>query len=232
MSTKYWDLYVYYVKKCVRENYINDLDPNHYEMEFNHFWPKCIFGAWPVGQWLTKKQHAIASALQTLAFNRNCMYGKHKRYLPAKLLKLVWPHFCEQSRKTVSKLHEEKDEKGRSLLALRSHREKDEQGRSILALNSVRKIHERKDERGKSLTAVKAGRSVVESGAIQITHEACRKPVCVTSENGEVLYFQSIKETGEYFSTAQNSIGAFIASGKFVKKGKCKGHRFELADEM
>ncbi len=88
-------------------------------MEWNHFWPRCIFGDWPVGQWLTLKQHAIATALQTLAFQRNCMFATHKSYLPLKLLELSWPYYCEASIKSGKKGamagHKEKDKAGKSL---------------------------------------------------------------------------------------------------------------------
>jgi hypothetical protein len=95
----YWDLYVAYIDKCVRDNWINDIDPHHYEMEWNHFLPKSIFGDWPIGQWLTLKQHAIASALQTLALNKNCMCGWHKKYLPNSLVRTAWPFLAKESAK-------------------------------------------------------------------------------------------------------------------------------------
>ena len=97
MIDSYWDLYVAYIAKCVRDNRINDIDPHHYEMEWNHFLPKSIFGDWPIGHYLTLRQHAIASALQTLAFKKNCMFGWHKHYLPESLCLLAWasyPEFC------------------------------------------------------------------------------------------------------------------------------------------
>lgn len=93
----YWDLYVAYVHKCVADNWANDVDPAHYEMEWNHFLPQCIFGDQPIGHWLTKRQHAIASALQTLAFQRNCMCGWHKKFLPASLSEEAWPYFGKAS---------------------------------------------------------------------------------------------------------------------------------------
>jgi hypothetical protein len=97
MIDSYWDLYVAYIEKCVRDNRNNDIDPHHYEMEWNHYLPKSIFGDWPIGHWLTKSQHAIASALQTLAFKKNCMFGWHRHYLPEKLLSISWTYFCEMS---------------------------------------------------------------------------------------------------------------------------------------
>jgi hypothetical protein len=134
MSTKYWDLYVYYVKKCERENYENDIDPAHYQMEFNHFWPKCIFGEWPVGQWLTLKQHAIATALQTLVFKRNCMFSTHKSYLPPRLLELAWPYFREACRTNALKINNEERQKYLSKGRQKLHAEKDENGLSAFAV--------------------------------------------------------------------------------------------------
>ena len=99
----YWDLYVAYVHKCVADNWANDIDPAHYEMDWNHFLPQCIFGDQPIGHWLTKRQHAIASALQTLCFRKKCMFGWHKRYLPKHLLELAWPYYREASRITGKK---------------------------------------------------------------------------------------------------------------------------------
>jgi hypothetical protein len=101
MIDSYWDLYVAYITKCVRDNWINDIDPHHYEMEWNHFLPKCVFGDWPIGQWLTKRQHAVASALQTLAFGKNCMFGWHKHHIPENLLVLAWPFYCKHAKKNA-----------------------------------------------------------------------------------------------------------------------------------
>jgi len=95
--TSYWDLYVAYIDKCVRNNWINDIDPAHYEMEWNHFLPKCVFGDWPMGHWLTKHQHAVATALQSLAFNKCCLYGDHLNYLPSVLFDLVYPLYRSRS---------------------------------------------------------------------------------------------------------------------------------------
>jgi hypothetical protein len=105
MIDSYWDLYVAYVDKCVRDNWINDIDPHHYDMEWNHFLPKSVFGDQPIGQWLSLKQHAIASALQTLVFRRNCMFSQHKDYLPDYLLELAWPYYtkmCADNGRTSS----------------------------------------------------------------------------------------------------------------------------------
>jgi len=93
----YWDFYVSYVHKCVADNWANDIDPAHYDMEWNHFLPKCVFGDQPIGQWLTLKQHAIATALQTLALKKCCLFGSHLSLLPEKLHELVYPGFVARS---------------------------------------------------------------------------------------------------------------------------------------
>jgi hypothetical protein len=91
----YWDLYVAYVHHCVEYNKKHDIDPHHYEMEWNHFLPKCLFGDLPFGQWLTLRQHAIASALQTIAFEYRCMFGTHIAYLPERLWELAKPYYVK-----------------------------------------------------------------------------------------------------------------------------------------
>ncbi len=98
----YWDLYVAYIDKCVRENQRNDIDPHHYTMEWNHFLPKAVFGEWPIGHWLTKKQHSIASALQTLAFNKCLVCPWHIKDLPAELWEAVYPIYSKDKSKLAS----------------------------------------------------------------------------------------------------------------------------------
>ena len=98
MIDSYWDLYVAYIAKCVRDNFVNDIDPHHYEMEWNHWLPKACFPDLPLGQWLTLKQHAIASALQTLALKENCLCPWHIRYLPESLWKEVRPLYVQDKK--------------------------------------------------------------------------------------------------------------------------------------
>jgi len=99
MIDSYWDLYVAYIAKCVKENKEQDIDPHHYEMEWNHFLPQCIFGDQPLGQYLSLKQHAIATALQTLAFEHKCLCGWHKKYLPLPLINLVGEFYVKAGQK-------------------------------------------------------------------------------------------------------------------------------------
>ena len=87
----YFDLYYAYLHYCEQENFLNLRDPHHDFMEWNHTLPQTIFGDLPIGQWLTKEQHAVASALQTLAFQRKCVCGFHKELMPSILWELCLP---------------------------------------------------------------------------------------------------------------------------------------------
>jgi len=98
-------------------------------MEWNHFLPKSIFGEWSIGHWLTNRQHSIATALQTLAFKKNCLCGWHKKYLPDALLNLAWPFYCQRSRKTMTRT-----------MSLRTLEQKSEAAREA---NSSRTFEER-----------------------------------------------------------------------------------------
>ena len=170
MINSYWDLYLEYIKKCVNDNWINDVDPHHYQMEWNHWLPKACFPDLPLGQWLTLRQHAVASALQTLALKENCMCGWHKKHLPSQLLELAWPYYCEAAKKAYEKLHPKKDKFGRSAYAMglleKVNEEKDEFGRSLNAVKAVKRMnevtHAEKDEFGRSLNAVKAVKKMQE----------------------------------------------------------------------
>lgn len=171
----YWDLYVAYVHHCVEYNKKHDIDPHHYQMEWNHFLPKSIFGDWPIGHYLLLKQHAIASALQTLAFKRNCMFGWHKRHLPEPLLTLSWVHYGKISQEIGEergrKINAEKDELGRSVNAVKGsivlheiiHAEKDERGKSVRGVKAGELLHSEKDELGRSMVAMRTNKQVWES---------------------------------------------------------------------
>jgi hypothetical protein len=154
----YWDLYVAYVHHCVENNKKHDIDPHHYEMEWNHFLPQCLFGDWPVGQWLTLRQHAISSALQTLAFRHNCLCGFHKKYLPDELIRLVWPYYVESKQKWLSSLRSKVDHRGRSIPTVRAleviHSDKNEEGKSKHAVKAAKESHKVKNAEGKSQRAV------------------------------------------------------------------------------
>jgi len=156
----YWDLYVAYVHHCVEYNKKHDIDPHHYKMEWNHFLPQCIFGNQPVGQWLLLEQHAIASALQTLAFKRNCMCGHHKKFLPEVLVILSWDYYRQEKREHLNKMLKVKDENGKSLMSKKAHKvtyaEKTEDGRSVHAVEAAIASHKNRNSDGKSIKGLEA----------------------------------------------------------------------------
>lgn len=213
-----------YIDKCVSENQLNDIDPHHYKMEWNHFLPKCVFGDWPIGHYLTVKQHAIASAIQTLAFETNCMCGWHKKYIPVELLELAWPYYKKQYSKNKEKM------------SRAAHREKDEKGKSLLGIKNAKRMHVNRDETGKSIVAKKAGLTMNaikhkdkdehgRSIAAKSSHFAKKsRPIKVTSLNtGEVWEFS-------------NSVDAGLALGlsarllRRVASGERKHHKNYLAE--
>jgi hypothetical protein len=99
----YFEQYYEYLCWCEKDNCANMRDPNHDYMEWNHTLPRCLFDDLPFGQWLTIEQHAIASALQTLAFNKSCVCGFQKNRMPEWLWNLVVPLYAENCRKTAIK---------------------------------------------------------------------------------------------------------------------------------
>jgi hypothetical protein len=84
----WFEVYYLYLEGCRRFN--EGVDPDQ-GWEWNHTLPRCIFGDQPPGQWLTKQQHAVATAYQTLAWDRNCLYGGQLKHLPGWLRDLVDP---------------------------------------------------------------------------------------------------------------------------------------------
>jgi hypothetical protein len=105
------ETYYTYLRWCRDYNEKNLIDPTSDEMEWHHTLPKCIFGDIRIGLWLTLRQHAIATALQTLAFSYPCLCGWHKQYIPEWLWDLAIKHVHEKissrSRETALK-HKEK----------------------------------------------------------------------------------------------------------------------------
>ena len=101
------ETYYIYLRWCRDYNERNLIDPTSDKMEWNHTLPQCLFKGHGPGQWLTLRQHAIATALQTLAFNRLCLCGWHKQHLPEWLWDLAVKHVHEQissrSRETALK---------------------------------------------------------------------------------------------------------------------------------
>ena len=87
--------YYNYLSWCRDFNERHLIDPTTDKMEWNHTLPQCIFKGHGPGQWLTLRQHAIASALQTLVFQENCMCGWHKTYMPDRLWEMCRPFYSK-----------------------------------------------------------------------------------------------------------------------------------------
>lgn len=98
------EVYLSFLNRCRDENLANLRDPNHDYMEWNHTLPQCLFGDQEWGQWLTLPQHAIASALQTLAFGRCCLHGKHLKFLSSRLRELTKPFYDSLAVENLNKM--------------------------------------------------------------------------------------------------------------------------------
>ena len=94
-----FELYLKYLRHCESLNFKLGLDPVHDEMEWNHTLPKKLFGDQPFGQFLTKKQHAIVTALQTLVFDRNLVCAWHIDLIPKFLWEKCSSYYSEMCRK-------------------------------------------------------------------------------------------------------------------------------------
>ena len=105
-------LYTTYLNRCALANAENLRDPHHDYMEWNHTLPQCLFGDLDWGQWLTLPQHAIASALQTLAFGHCCLHGKHLGFLPVWLWELTKPYYDALSIENLQKITPEQFQRG------------------------------------------------------------------------------------------------------------------------
>jgi len=141
----------------------------------------------------------------------------------------------EACRRRAKKLHEEKDENGKSLHALKmnesQHKERDEGGKSLHAI----KMHKEKDEEGKSLHAIKMSeaqhKEKDENGLSLYAVEKLglpRKAVVVTFPDGSKQQFKSICETARFLCVNEKAVIERIRKGPSSKKSKLAGYRFEL----
>jgi hypothetical protein len=83
-----------------------------------------------------------------------------------------------QGVKFAERMHKEKDEFGRSVHTLKLHEEKDELGRSVLGVENGRRLNKEKDDSGKSVNAIKPhkqkdglGRSIHALKTLRKAHE-------------------------------------------------------------
>ena len=108
--------------------------------------------------------HQIQGLLQSEEYGRRCFWSGHtKKFLAYGPFISNWFELWDIYDKWIEehnrRLHEEKDELGRSVHGVKSaerlnaaiHEEKDELGRSLHAVKFNKKLHEEKDEFGRSL---------------------------------------------------------------------------------
>jgi hypothetical protein len=105
-------VYLLFLDRCQGDNEVNLRDPNHDYMEWNHTLPQCLYGDQKWGQWLTLPQHAVASALQTLAFGRCCLHGKHLKFLPDRLWTLTKPFYDALAVENLGKMTPDQFKRG------------------------------------------------------------------------------------------------------------------------
>jgi len=121
---------------------------------------------------------------------------------------------------SANKLHEEKDEFGRSIHMLKLHEEKDELGRSVRGVKNAKRLHEEKNEIGKSVNAVKGGTKGAEKLHSK-KDEFGRSIVAVRSiEKVNLIRFQCLKtghiSTPGGLSRYQNARGIDVSLRKEV----------------
>lgn len=216
----YWDLYVAYVHHCVEYNKKHHVDPHHYEMEWNHWLPKASFPEIHLGQWLTLKQHAIATALQTLALRKNCLCAWHKKHLPAELLKLAWPFYRKRSQETMAKWTSEQ----RTAYAIKSHQNKDSRVRSEIARKGALAYWENITEEDRQHHSARVSARLNKEWAqlspeqrkdkLQNARKSLMKEVTVILMNGTTLSFDSISHAGEHFAVSRKVMARLVRTGK------------------
>lgn len=101
----------------------------------------------------------------------------------------------EGAKKGGKKVHEEKDENGKSLWSLKMHEAKDENGKSLHSLKMNKKLHETKNENGKSLHSSGVNKKLHEAKdengkslvAVKAGKEGAKKIHEAKDENGKSL---------------------------------------------
>jgi hypothetical protein len=234
----YFELYYAYLAWCENDNWANMRDPNHDFMEWNHTLPQCIFGDQPVGQWLTIEQHAIASALQTLAYRRNCLCAWHKKHLPSSLLSEAWAFYVAHKKEVGKKCA--LDEKGvhsaewinspeRVAVNKKVGNRSKQLGIGIFG-RTLEKMQE--DARRNVQMQVSKGLGWYSPEIRDKTREVNKKPILVLNPEGEEFMFTSIGEAATFLKINQSSITKYLSRGKPLSKGRFKGFLFRLIEKQ
>jgi hypothetical protein len=178
------------------------------------------------GYYLLHGHHQHQGLLQSKDLGKCCFFvGDVKRWLEGldclpenyfELWDIYEQYSGDNGRRVMERLHKEKDENGKSLVAvemgkkthgakdengkslhnLNLHKEKDENGKSLAAVRLNEKIHKEKDENGKSLHAVEAGKRGAEktneakdeNGKSLIAVKGAMKTHEAKDENGKSLH--------------------------------------------
>jgi len=149
------------------------------------------------GYYLLHGHHQHQGLLQSKDLNKRCFFTGHANkwllecdYFPEgyfELWDIYEKYVDEHMEKLHEKTHKERDEFGRSVLAMKAHKEKDDLGRSVNAVKGgtashkekdefgrsvhAMRCHEEKDEFGKSVNAVKAGKASVAKRTLEQMRE-------------------------------------------------------------
>jgi hypothetical protein len=124
------------------------------------------------GYYLLHEHHQHQGLLQSRDIGECCFFIGHARkwlqecdYFPDDYFEL-WTIYDEYCSVFSRKVHEEKDDNGKSLHTLKHnenlHEEKDENGKSLHAVKMGKKAHEEKDENGRSLHALSLNKKLHE----------------------------------------------------------------------
>ena len=129
----------------------------------------------------------------------------------------------EGAKKGGKKVHEAKDENGKSLCSLKMHEAKDENGKSLRSLKMNEKLHEAKDENGKSLHSLRVNKKIHkekdENGkslvAVKAGKEGAKKTHEAKDKNGKSL--QGLKNA-KRMNGAKDKNGKSLVAVKGGKK--------------
>ena len=132
------------------------------------------------GYYLLHGHHQHQGLLQSKDLGKLCFFnGDAKKwlvecdYFPEGYFEL-WDIYEKYAKGNAKKLHEGKNEFGRSALAIRMnekiHTKKDELGRSVVGVKAAAATHAKKDEFGRSLEGVKASDRLNSQGWVDPDH--------------------------------------------------------------
>jgi hypothetical protein len=136
----FFEIYYSYLEGCSNYNQHQSPEPG---WEWHHTLPRCLFGDIRIGLWLTKEQHARASVLQTLAFNKCCITRFHRKHLPEGWWDLAKEQYGALNAGKPQKMLEALKKSGRlenpTAAQLKARRDTAERNRRTLDWKSIQK---------------------------------------------------------------------------------------------